>query len=306
MATLAEFQIAHDEYSLYRLGMLITPQGALKEEIGPTGYEKYCNFKRVNGVTKVTIPHIDVFGNRNQYCNIVLTGKTEKYDIPMYGNDFELSVKQYFLEHPTRNGIQYLFWDNEETTSLIEYKAMVPGLIYTSGGNILGYLHSYVSDINGNITLELPYPNYTGYTISGAQFDQQENKIIFRGIASDTQITLSDGESTIFFTLYGYGTYSGINTYKIKNVNEFADYIIAAQLTDGKVTSVLNMLTEMDFRNAVYYPKYFTTLKLYSSSESVKNITPNIYKVPAALVQKGNSGKVFMTNVTGISANVLN
>ena len=310
MTTIAEFKVARNNSS-YRASTISSAPGAIKEQMGPEGYEKYCNLTSQNRIS-VTIPHIDKFEKCNDYSNIVLIGRTEKYTIPIYGGNFEYSVKQYFLEHPTRNGIQYLFWDNEQNDSTIVLIAMIPGLVYdTNDGTVLGYLHNYVAtnpEDGGGIILELPYTDEDGYSISGAPFIQDSNKIEFYGITSETEVTITKGANYASFKLFPYNSSSGEGIYKIKNVNEFADYIIASQMTDGKITSVLNALTETKTINSnssgiVYYPKYFMTLGLYTSSESVKNITPNIYKVPAALVPKDGE-RIFMKDVTGISGNI--
>lgn len=312
MTTIAEFKVARNNSS-YRASTISSAPGAIKEQIGPEGYEKYCNLTSQNGIS-VTIPHIDRFEKCNDYSNIILTGRTDRYTIPIYGGDFEYSVKQYFLEHPTRDGIQYLFWNNEQNDSTIVLIAMIPGLVYdTNDGTVLGYLHSYVAtnlEDGGGIILELPYTDEDDYSIHGAQIRRipDSNKIEFYGITSETEVTITKGENYASFKLFPYNSSSGESVYKIKNVNEFADYIIASQMTDNKITSILNILTETRAINSnssgiIYYPKYFMTLKLYTSSESVKNITPNIYKVPAALVPK-DGDKIFMKDVTGISGNV--
>ena len=301
---IAEFKIANDGDSsslALRLGTFNSFLNTVKEWIGPSGYEGYCRLK----AGEITIPHIDEFSRYNQYKNIVLVASTEEYSIPIYGNSFVDSVKQYFLENKTRDGIQCLFWNNEAAGGSLQYTAMIPGLLYTSSSNIFAYLHSYVANVNGDVVLELPYDDYLSYTLSGApSMDQVDNIITIHGIIEETQLMLSNGTSNVYFKLYAYNSSSGSTVYKIKNVNEYFDYIIAAQLTDGKIASILNMLTEIEFRDANYYPKYFTSLRLYTSSEAVKNITPNIYKVPVALVP-ANGGKVLLKNVTGISANII-
>ena len=48
------------------------------------------------------------------------------------------------------------------------------------------------------------------------------------------------------------------------------------------------------------FPVIFMSLLSNTPSEEVKNITPNIYKVPAAFV---GTDKTFMTDVTGLSYN---
>ena len=316
MTNIVEFLVAIEKDSEYSRSSSIyaQPGSTIQEKIGPENYEKYCYFSQGN----VTIPHIDVFAKCNAYKDIILTGNTELYDIPLLTGDttntdsnlYEYSIKQYFLEHKTRNGIQYLFHDNEILTSGIKYTVMIPGLVYledendNDNGEIFGYLHSYVADSNGNVTLELPYPEYTDFSISSTlSYNQNENKIIFEGVNSISTVKIYKGLKYVEFKLFPSKS-NNFETYKIKNVNEFADYIIASQFTDNKITNVINMLTEIEFRDAVYYPKYFISLKLHGSSETVKNNTPNLYKVPAALVIKGND-KVFMKDVVGISANAV-
>lgn len=289
-----------------RLGVVAYSTGSIVEAIGPAGNEKFCNLKKdSNGKISASFPHIDMFSNFNAYKNIVLTGRSAIYEIPIY-KDFETSVKQYFLEHPTRDGIQYVFYNNGAADNTTEYLAMVPGLVIGDNGTVLGYLHSYVADFEGHVAFEIPYgESVNSYSFSGCTFDAttQENLINFN-VESGAEVTVSNKNSgdSATVTLFACNSSSGTQTFEIKNVNEFADYIIAAQLTDGTINNVLRELDTVVFYNSRYYPKRFATLKLYTSCESAKNMTPSIYKVPAALVNNGNK-KVFMTDVTGIATN---
>lgn len=287
-----------------RLGAVVYSTGSIVESIGPSGNEKFCNLKRdSSGKISASFPRIDRFLDSNAYKNIVLTGRTAVYEIPIY-KDRETSTKQYFLEHPTRDGIQYVFWKNDNESDEIKYQAMVPGLVIGDNGTILGYLHSYVADFEGHVAFEIPYgESINSYNFSGCTFDTttQENLINFN-VASGAEVTVSKNGDSTTITLFACNSSTSTQTLEIKNVNEFADYIIAAQLTDGSINNVLRELDTDIFRGGNYYPKRFATLKLYTSCESAKNITPSIYKVPAALVNK-ESKKVFMTGVTGIATN---
>lgn len=303
METLVELKTNSD----LRLSSIIS-SGTIKEQIGPTGYEKFCSIKKTNGQVSVTFPHVDKFPNGNAYNDIILTGETQEYQIPLYGESFEYSVKQYFLEHPARDGIQYLFWDNGERGSNIQFLAMIPGLVCSEDWTPIGYLHSYVADLNGQVVFEIPYTSsINDFTISGGAWapGSESNVIVFSSIDSETTITITRKSDNIkaTFNLFAYNSSTNVGIYKIKNVNEFADYLIATQIA-SKVPDIINKLTEIGTVSGEYYPVNFMTLKLYSSSEAVKNITPSVYKVPVALVNK-NSSKVFMIDVTGVSANVI-
>lgn len=318
MKNIAEFVIANikSDPNESSLGAFYALNGnTVKQQKGPSGYEKYCLIEENN----ITVPHADLF-SYNSLKNIVLTGITEQYTIPIYDNNFEDSVKEYFLKNGSNNEIQYLFWDNGQKDSSIEYKVMIPGLLYTSNGTILGYLHSYTADESGNVILELPYPDYSGISIDYSSKEQIDNTIKIKGITSKTEITITDGTNSVSFNLYPHNSSSGSQVYKIKNVNEFAKYILAAQLTDGKITSIIDMLTAIELRSfyvynyhtgqeefkSEYLPKYFLSLRLYASSETAKNMTPTIYKTPAAIVPTGNNDEcVFMRDVTSISANII-
>lgn len=292
-----------------RLGAIVYSTGSIVESIGPAGNEKFCNLKKgSDGKISASFPHIDRFSDYNTYKNIVLTGRTAVYEIPTY-KDRETSIKQYFLEHPTRDGIQYVFWKNDNESDEIKYQAMVPGLVIGDSGTVLGYLHSYVADVigeSGKVEFEIPYTeSYNDYSFSSKDCIIEpggDNLVIFRAVDSETEVTISKGEDSTTITLFACNSSTSTQTLEIKNVNEFADYIIAAQLTDGSINSVLRELDTDIFYSGKYYPKRFATLKLYTSCESAKNMTPSIYKVPAALVNK-ESKKVFMTDVTGIATN---
>ena len=272
----------------------------IQEKMGPAGFERFCYV----GKNKITFPRFIKFANclNSAYKNIVIKAKSKVYDIPRAGSD-ETSIEQYFLEHPLRDNIQFIFWKTGTVdTSSMVYHADVPGLVYTGTGVVLGYLHSYVADIEGHITLELPYDDYIGYSINGGSFEQTGNLIQFT-ISSDTDVTLTKGSDTATFRLYKeYG--SGSFEIEIKDINEYVDYVMSAQFTDGKINNILNMFTAIEERNEHFYPKNFASLSLYTSSESVANNTPSIFKVPAALVADDYNNKHFMKNITGVSVNV--
>lgn len=309
MEKIAEFRAAITGEN-GNVGSVVYDTGSIVESIGPTGYEKFCSLKKdSDGTISASFPHIDKFPSFNAYKNIILSGRTAVYDIPVY-KDSETSIKQYFLEHPTRDGIQYVFWNNGAEDNTTEYLAMVPGLVIGQNGTILGYLHSYVADVqgeNGKVEFEIPYTedvnNYLFSSKDCTPEPQGDNLVVFRAVDSRTEVTISKGEDSATITLFAYGSNTDVQQFEIKNVNEFADYIIAAQLTDGKINSVLRELDTVVFHSGGYYPKRFATLKLYTSCESAKNITPSIYKVPAALVNR-NGKKVFMTDVAGLATNV--
>ena len=304
------------------------PNADIVERMGPENNERFCSIKN----DEITFPYISKFEKIYEHTenvdgavfktgsrNIILKAETEKYSIPRIDSD-EVSIEQYFLEHPFKNNIQYIFWKTGDNTSDVSFHADVPGLIYTGTGVVLGYLHSYVANMDGHIILELPYDDYSSYSISGASYEFIGNNLIRFTISNNINVTIKKGNDEATFKLYKYDDYSSHNDqFEIKNVSEYADYIMAARLTDGKITSILNMLTATEFRNTnyslngvngkqyiintSYYPKYFASLSLYVSSESVTNITPSIFKVPAALVADGDGNKYFMKDVTGVSVN---
>lgn len=298
-------------------GTIHTYSTNLVESIGPDYGKRCACFKKSGSTTTLTTPHIDLFDTFDK--NIILKGNTANYTVGIYGNNIT-SLNQYFLEHKTRDGIQYLiFIDENEQNPLNKYKAFIPGLLYDpTSGNILGYIHSYVSDSNGNVVIEVPYDDTSGYSIEGPSYSQSGNIITISDIRTNgVQVFLAhNSDSTVF---YLYTSPTGTMQVDVKTVNEYGDYVVASQLAGSNIKNILNSLSELEERTITippresggepetiteYFPVNFISLLNYTPSEGVKNITPNIYKVPAAFVPVSGTKK-FMINVTGISANLI-
>lgn len=278
---------------------LITCSAGLKEYIGPTGYEKFFYITP----EEVTVPHIDLFDDNRYNTKIFLSGITEDVDITIYNNNVIDSIKQYYLKHPTRDGIQYLIYDNEDPTDPNAYTTIVPGVIYSDSGIILGYLHSYVANDYFKIYMELPYgSDYGSYSITGDRIScTRDGNLVTISISGSTTATINDGTNSASFNLFVKNPESDFNqTVRVKNVNIFGDYLIAA----GEVNSILDIeriFSTLVMIDSKYYCERFMSIKLFSFAEYDIDIAPGIYKVPAALVPTEN-GKVFMTDVIGLSA----
>lgn len=330
MTPLVMFRKAYDSINAPAYGLL---QGQVKapiEKIGPSGYEKYAH---IIGSTDQasTFPHIDKFrtlsdiydnnlpSNIRDHGAIVLSGTTYQYTVDVYDNNI-ISLNQYFLEHPTRDGIQYLiFVDEEDSNPQYRFKTFIPGLLYDSEGVVLGYLHSYVANSSGKIILELPYINSTGYSIQGVtnNYTGSEN-LVELTVYSNSYLSIAKGSHTIQnIKLFRNGSANGTRTFTVKNVNEYGDYTVAAQLTSNNVKDIVEFLSELNEETIIltpdnhgienigirtWFPTTFISLLNRTPSEEVANITPNFYNVPAAFVPTNNN-KVFMTDVFGVSAN---
>ena len=304
MSTVVNFLKAHGNTK----GRISCGNNTLIESIGPTGYEAFCHFS----TTTATSPHIDIFPNILN-GSIVLSGNTNIYDVPMLldGTDQD-SIEQYFLEHPTREGkLQYLIEYDDNDEHAHRYKFIVPGLIYDDTcGKVLGFLKSYLTDENHNVVFEAPYNNSLTYNFSGdgLTVSQSGRFYTLHTTSNKCTVTLVAGIYRAEFYIY-QNVSSTIEHYTIKNINEYADYCIAAQLVpDQNISSIKDyfedseQVSDPNHQSNNWYPVHFKSMYLWSFSETVKNITPNIYKVPAAFVTNGNE-KVFMINVTGISTN---
>lgn len=293
----------------------------IEESIGPENDEKLCHFAFIDDEYIQTAPHIDIFNvegdnrvieDQDIKCsdNILLSNVTLDIDANYYNND-EDTLDQYFLEYPTRDGIQYLIWWRS-LSSLDSFEAFVPGLLYSDNGKVLGFLHSHVADDENKIKLEVPYIDGDDYYIDGEGFEYEKSGNIITidiGSNNEVMVELSDGTNSKIFFLYSKNYSTEKKRYRVKDANEYGDYTIAAQLTRyNSVKEVLDVLSEMKsvFLNEqvgfTYLPKTYRSLALIKSSESVKNISLSMYKVPAAFVKKGDA-KIFMTDVTGIAAN---
>lgn len=335
MTPLILFRKAYDDSNDPKYGILQGQTTKPIEKIGPANYEKYAHIALITGSTKEvsTFPHIDIFktlrdiyttDSKRDHCNIVLTGETNQYTVNVYGNNIT-SLSQYFLEHKTReNKIQYLiFVDEEETNPLYRFKAFIPGLLYdSSNGEVLGYLNSHVANKENKITIELPYgSNYSEYIfheIESGKISRVGNMVTIRDIMTEyNNIIISHGSSSASFKLFPNNSNGGTVNFTVKNVNEFGDYTVAAQLTSNNIKNIINLLSELEEKMIVippkesggtqivvrdYFPTTFISLLNSTPSEEVANITPNLYNVPAAFVPTDN-GIVFMTDVLGISAN---
>ena len=325
------------------------------EKIGPDGFEKYAHIMTNQAST---FPHIDVFKTLNDiydnelpivtvtdehgettevqvrdHCNIVLSGNTHQYTMKTY-EDTPTTLSQYFLENPTRDGIQYLIYTYETVVNEekeLHFEAFIPGLLYghdrDDNGKVLGFIKSHVADESSShkIIIELPYkgPNasYNEYYLENLNIGSwaiNKNTIVISGVTQkDDTVILTDGTYSVSFKIFNYGYDNGAQSFVVKNANEYGDYTIAAQLKTNNVKNVLGVLSKLNkqiidipprnsgdpiVRIQAYFPETFISLLNNTPSEEVDNITPNIYNVPVAFVPT-NNGKVFMTDVLGVSTN---
>lgn len=323
MANIIEFKmpywqmVGNTEY-IYT-GRIKTFGKTLTGAKGPSGYEGYAYFSD----SVITVPHLDKFNTiSNIYTgksgvNITLSGETKTYDMPVYENDKD-TVDQYFLENKTRDGIQYLLRvQRDDNGNINEFIAFVPGLLVSDTGRVFGYLKSHIPE-NGIIEVYLPYNvNDSGYSVdiasgSISDFSISNHKIIFTGCYNKAQIRLVYGSESVTFTIYALS--SGTYSFEVKTVNQFGDYLVASGKSNMK--DVLDSLSGLEQKQITTFrkngssieqitvtkkfPVTFMSLLSNTPSEEVKNITPNIYKVPAAFV---GTDKTFMTDVTGLSYN---
>lgn len=289
-------------------GRVKTYDKDLLERKGPLGYEGYAHFMYISSQSySLTVPHLDkfklikdIYPNAKADINLILVGKTETYNIPNYNSDTIASLKQYFLEHKTRDGIQYLLLA-DKINNPEHFDAFIPGLIH-SQSEVLGYVSTYRAS-NNEATIMFPFGKSIGCEIiSGASgYTPITNGVkisnITPGGTAEIKLTGSESAATVsIFNKEPSGTISTI----VKIVNDYGDYVIASQLTDNKIGSVLHALSDMEEKtiNGItkYYPVMFISLLNYSPAESVKNISPNFYKVPAAFVEE-----TFMADVIGLS-----
>ena len=297
----------------------------IEEGIGPGSNEKCACFS----VNRNTIPHIDLFNTITDtydtlpegiydHGDIILRGSTLEYTIKKYADDDLTSLKQYFLENPTRSEIQYLIWDSG-ADSAGRFTAFIPGLLYSSvSGNPLGYVNSYIADENNSIVVKLPYlEDYQSYELQvaagTATVSKNNDQITISNIFDGSvELELTCGSDSVLFNVYP-NNLTGVDTsYIVKTVNEFGDYSVASRKAVN-INDIIDILSEMEYKSVTipgnppitinkYFPKTYPSLILYSTSESVMNMTPNIYKVTAALVPNDGS-RAFMIDVVGISAN---
>ena len=340
------------------LGILACRTSFKENEAGPTDF---LNYIYISG-DKVSIPHVDHFNVLDDVYDlpinpddrdifnvngkeIVLKGNTREYLVNVCGTDVITSLKQYFLNNKTRDGIQYLIYvDN--------FDMVIPGVVYDKiSGEALGYIKSYEMDEQASFSIELPYNssvNFSDYvfktkvSISGEEeIIEWEAKEITDNIVTLSSLnredlvkdengaivfTIENGSSVGEFPVYPTGAFSGNEQeITVKEVNEFCDYIIASRVKDetyGGLALVEKKLTtierqqvntpvvvkdgdrlKIEWQTKVYFtPTMFHTLINDSPSEQAKNMTPTIYKTPAALVNLGNE-KIFMTNVVSLSIN---
>ena len=306
MNTVVEFKKAHNTIK----GEIICKPNRLIESIGPNNNETLCLFS----TEKSTAPHIDLFETTSEYGNIIISGNTGEYTIQIpTGSNEQDAIEQYFLENPTRQGsIQYLsrVINNDDYIHHLHYNFFVPGLIYDDiSGKILGFLHSYVTN-GSSVEFEIPYNSTEEYHFSGATATKksgEENVYLLTISGNHSDVTVTAGDAEAEFNLYKNMS-SEFRTFTIKTLNEYVDYTIAAQILDNP--NIINIKDYFEAMEQVpsdlnaWHPVHFKSVYLWSFAETARNITPNIYKVPLAFVTNVNK-KVFMINVTGISANEL-
>ena len=263
-------------------GRIKTYNRDILERKGPSGNEGCAHFMYTSGSYLFTVPHLDrfklieeIYPSVKPDLNIVLSGKTEVYDeVPNYNGDTLASLRQYFLEHKTREGIQYLLLA-DSINEPEHFDAFIPGLIY-SQSEVLGYISTYRAT-NNEATINFPFGKTIGCEIiSGASsYIPITNGVKISGIAQGgiAEIRLTGRESSATISIFNKepnGTLSSI----VKTVNDYGDYVIASQITDNKIGSVLHALSDMEERTingeAKYYPVTFISLLNYSPAESVK------------------------------------
>lgn len=287
----------------------------LEELIGPTGDEGLCHFAKIGNNYICTAPHIDLFNVDNSDA-ILISGHTLDITTKRYDEDDIVSLSQYFLDNKTRGDkIQYLIWWRGPGIA-DPFVAFVPGLISSSDGEVLGFIHSYVVNELNQTVLEVPYADGKNYTLTGTGFEYEIEGNKFTITISEnvaTTIGISNGAKDATLVVYPQDYQATETHYRVKVANEYGDYIIAAQITEhNTVPEVLNVLSEtvmVSFDPAHGYaplPKTFKSLALMSFAESVDNVSLGMYRVPVAFVPDEENHKVFMTNITGISTNKIN
>lgn len=271
----------------------------IEEYLGPIGYEGYCHFSG----NKITIPHIDLFPymtNRSSYQEILLSGNTVDVRFPLYGDIID-SLKQYFLENPTREEIQYIVHDNKDLSDLNRFTPFIPGLICSDDGVIIGYAHSYVADFDEELKIEFPHTSSKTYTVSGVYRCEINDNVASILIGEDSTAIISDGENSATVNLYlRRSNNQDFGEARVKIANSYGDYLLASQKV-STIDELSDKLSKLKMINEHYYCEEFISLNNFTFAEAVPDITPNIYKVPIALVPYGNK-RVFMTDVTGMSA----
>lgn len=278
---------------------------SVTESKGPSGYDSYLHLTS----NLITVPHIDIF-QADSSENIVLSGTTKNLDIQLLATGKKLdSINQYFLENKTRDNLQYLIYDNGNLSSQNSFIPLIPGLLYSTNGVVLGYLHSYIADRHGDVELEIPYTDdINDYEIIGTDdYSKSDNIITIHGVFSNLNITLKKGDELVGFSVYENQCREATNIVencKVKIVNNHGDYLIASGKAEN-LNSLLHKFSELIMIDNKYYCKEFMSLGLFSFGELVKNIGTCIYKVPAALVPV-NTDRVFMTDVIGLSTNKIN
>lgn len=265
----------------------ITTNGTLNESVGPAGREGYCLLRG----NYCTTPYKKQFKKASKGNNmILLEGNTKDYTVPFYGDNMD-SLDQYFLEHKVRddNKLQCLIYVSDEQNNP-PYIAFCPGLITSITGEVLGYLHSHVADQNGKVVFEIPDNTTKTYSFDKTAV-KSGNKYTFTNVTGT--VTINDGEGS--FNLYA--TPNGTVTLKVKNVCDYFDYILAACITNN-VESALTYITDGDTF------KSFPLMSLELFADAIKDVTPSIYKVPAAFVpvSPNSIDRKLMVNVAGMSA----
>ena len=331
MTPIIKFEKAYDSANEFKPGYIKTRTRYLEEKAGPSGKEGYAYFSTALS----TAPHIDIFktlkdiyttlpsGTRDHGA-IVLRGDTVEYSIDAYSDDIT-SFSQYFLENPTRDGIQYflIVASRNQSGEITSFNPLITGLLYNhANGKVLGYLRSHKANSSNNVIIELPFgTNYSGYSIQNAgSWSLSGNKITISSVMEpNTNVILNYGSDSVSFKIFPNGYSAGTTTGSVKTVNDFGDYLIAAQMVQPNVKNVLDALSGLQDETIILPPKTSGGIETYvnvkmpvsfisllndAPSEEVKNITTNIYKVPVALVPTDN-GRVLMIDVLGVSANEL-
>ena len=265
----------------------------------------------------VNVCGTDIVTSLKQYF---LNNKTrDDIQYLIYADGFDMVIPGVVYDKTSGEALGYI--ESYEMDDQASFNIELP---YNSQINFNDYVFkTKINTISGEQTIEWEAKEIIDNVVTLSSLNRED---LIKDENGAVLFAIEDGSNIGEFLIYPMGSFSGNEQeITVKEVNEFGDYIIASRVKDetyGGLALVEKKLTTIErqqvetpvvvkeggelkivWQTKVYFtPSMFHTLINDSPSEQAKNMTPTIYKTPAAFVNIGDK-KVFMTNVVSLSIN---
>lgn len=280
-----------DEDEAFRQLKTLTQISSDSDGIGHLAVYRGSNvFKSKNSLDvdntswKTTVPNLFIANNINSSDKLVFNFNYNNVEIPYYSEDLELSIRQYLSR---QHDVCYYYESNID-------KVFLSNLEFS--GNAMIYVSNYIGP---SITLAVPYENRTDYSVTVAGTSINLNAYGQATVSlspGESVITATIGEDTVSFSVYNIAEAEDTEQISYLELNSWANYKLANKSIDKNT-----------LENTVAYLKRY----LRTTTATVDNITPVLYKSPVVMRNIGTNKYILFDRVTtmfvnNFSENVIN